>query len=269
MFRLTPVVQTLLLINVAMLAVPWLVGGEALNDTLNSLLGLKFYNSPFFKPYQFFTYMFMHSGFMHLLFNMLGLVFFGNLLEQIWGSQRFLLYYVLCGLGAGVIYVAVNYFHLAAMQNDMEAFLADPSPANFADYLNQYYKAFYQQNLEWVNAFARDRTNPVYLEVARNKVQEIYALHLNGNMVGASGAVYGILVATGILFPNLSMIVFPIPIPIKAKFLVLGLGVMALYNTLNQAEGDQVAHLAHLGGMVVGIVVLLVWSRGRWPEAYN
>ncbi len=87
-------------------------------------------------------------------------------------------------------------------------------------------------------------------------------------MVGASGAVYGILLAFGMLFPNMTMVLFPIPIPVKAKYVALGMGALALYNTLNQGEGDSVAHLAHLGGMVVGIIVLLVWSKGKRPEQY-
>lgn len=264
MFKLTPVVQTLLLINIAMLAVPSLLGTH---ETMIELLALRFYGSPFFSVYQLITYMFMHSGFMHLLFNMLGLIFFGTILEQVWGSQRFLLFYMVCGIGAGLIYLGVNYFTLSSMEADMEAFILHPTAANLADFFHKYADYYYKANLEFINNFAKNPTNDAYVTVARNTVETLYASRLNTPMIGASGAVYGVLLAFGMLFPNMTLVLFPIPIPVKAKYIVIGYGVMALYGVFSNSPGDSVAHLAHLGGMVVGMIVLLIWSRGRWPEA--
>lgn len=265
MFRLTPVVQTLLLINIAMLAVPLLVGTHA---EMVTLLALRFFNSPLFSIYQLVTYMFMHANFWHLLFNMMGLVFFGAMLEQVWGAQKFLVFYMVCGIGAGLLYLGVNFFQLSQMHSDMEAFLANPTPAELADFLKRYQADLYRESLDVVNAYSRDRNNPEYIRVARRTVEAIYLSHLNAPMVGASGAVYGVLLAFGMLFPNMSLVLFPLPIPVKAKYMVMVYGVMALYGVFQNAPGDRVAHLAHLGGMVVGLILLFVWSKGKRPEQY-
>jgi membrane associated rhomboid family serine protease len=233
------------------------------------LLALRFFNSPFFSIYQLGTYMFMHSGFQHLLFNMLGLVFGGAMLEQVWGSQKFLFYYVVCGVGAGLLYLAVNYFQLSFMQADMEAFMAHPAPADLADFMSRYASDLYKQNLDFINNFSKNRDNQAYIDVAKRTVEAIYTGRLNTPMIGASGAVYGVLLAFGMIFPNMTMVLFPIPIPIKAKYLVLLFGVMTLYGVFSNSPGDNVAHLAHLGGMLVGWILLLFWGKGHRPETYQ
>lgn len=269
MFRLTPVVQTLLLINIAIFAVPYLVGGGALLNEITDDLALRSFNSPKFKIYEIVTYMFMHGGWQHLFFNMLGLAFIAPMLEQVWGSQKFLLYYMVCGIGAGILYLAVNYFQLNAMQADLEVFMADSTPANFADFIRRHSVQPPEAYLDLINRFSAHRNDPTVVEYFREAAIDIYKARLDIPMVGASGAIYGVLLAFGILFPNLTMMLFPLPIPVKAKYLVLGYGAMALYGLYQNAPSDNVAHMAHLGGMVVGLALLLIWSGGRRPEQYN
>lgn len=191
---LTPMVRNILIINVVMFLLTGFMGFR----TLEFNLMLHSFHSPDFQPYQLFTHMFLHGGFYHLLFNMLGLFFLGPLLERVWGSHKFLLFYLVCGIGAAILFASISYF-----KGDL---------------------------------------NP---------------------MLGASGAVYGLLMAIGMLFPNTEfMLLFP-PIPIKAKYMALGLGVIALVMGLSNAPGDNIAHFAHLGGMLFAFIILKIWEKQK------
>ena len=186
-----PVIKSLLAINVAAYILDVLM--PSLN--LSSVLGLHYVVLPSFRPFQIVTYMFMHAGFSHIFFNLFALWMFGRHMEQVWGSQRFLIYYIICGIGAGLIQEAGQFVGLI-------------SP---------------------------------------------YAL-----TVGASGAVYGILLAFGMTFPEERLFIIPFPFPIKAKWFV------CLYAVIEIVEGisgrDGVAHFAHLGGMLFGLLLILYWK---------
>ena len=184
---------------------------------LNSTLGLHFFLASDFRPYQLLTYMFMHGNFSHLFFNMFALWMFGNTLENIWGTKRFLIYYLLCGLGAGVLQEGVQYIEYIT---------------TFANYQN-------------VNMGGSIIPMSQYLNYMTT--------------VGASGAIYGLLLAFGMMFPN-SMIYLYFLVPIKAKWFVIGYAVIELLNGLG-ASGDHVAHFAHLGGMLVGLIIILIWKK--------
>ena len=191
---LTPMVKNLLLINVGMYVITDFLGMQLIKYQLM----LHSFHSPEFQPFQLFTHMFLHGGFSHLLFNMLGLFFLGPMLERIWGSSRFLLFYMVCGIGAALLFASISYF--------------------------------------------QGVLNP---------------------MLGASGAIYGLLMAIGMSFPNTEfMLLFP-PIPLKAKDLALGLVCIALFSGLTNAPGDNVAHFAHLGGMLFAFILLKIWERKR------
>ncbi|MBR4391826.1 MAG: rhomboid family intramembrane serine protease [Bacteroidales bacterium] len=185
---------------------------------LNGVLGLHFFMASDFHVHQLFTYMFMHGNFSHLFFNMFALWMFGNTLENIWGPKRFLLYYILCGLGAGLFQEGVQYIEyvtkLSAYQTvNMGGGMIIP----MSEYLN-------------------------YMTT-----------------VGASGAIYGLLLAFGMMFPN-SLIYLYFVMPIKAKWFVIGYAVIELLTGIF-SSGDHVAHFAHLGGMLVGLVILLIWKK--------
>ena len=185
---------------------------------LNDMLGLHFFLASDFKLYQLVTYMFMHADFQHIFFNMFAVWMFGRTLEQVLGSKRFLTYYMICGIGAGLAQELVQYIHYATELSHYDSVNTGISIIPMGEYLNLM------------------------------------------TTVGASGAVYGILLAFGMLFPNSEMFVFPLPFPIKAKFFVMGYAVIELLAGLG-ASGDGIAHFAHLGGMVFGFFLILYWRK--------
>ena len=214
-FRLLPtVVKHLLIINVLMYLAT--ITLTRFNIDLTEYLGLHFFKASHFQPYQLITYMFMHANFGHLFFNMFALWMFGNTLENIWGSKRFLLFYMVCGIGAGLCQELVQYIQ-------------------YATSLAQY---------DTVNMGGRIVSMASYLNMM--------------NTVGASGAVYGLLLAFGMMFPN-SLIYFYFLIPIKAKWFVIGYAVIELITGLTGV--DNVAHFAHLGGMLFGLLLILYWKK--------
>ena len=171
-----------------------------------------------FQIYQLITYMFMHGGFEHILFNMFALWMFGCVVERVWGPRKFLFYYIACGVGAGLFQEAAQYV------------------------------SYVMENL------------PAYDVVTIDGARMTMGAYLNQwTTVGASGAIYAILLAFGMLFPNSEMFVFPIPMPIKAKFFVIGYAVIELF--LGITGGDGVAHFAHLGGMLVGLILIIYWRK--------
>ena len=189
------------------------------NIDLIDLLGLHFFLAKDFNPIQLISYMFLHAGFSHIFFNMFAVWMFGRILEQVWGAKRFLIYYLVCGIGAGVIQELVQ--------------------------LIQY--EFVLSNYENVNIGHAIIPMKEYLNLMTT--------------VGASGAVYGILLAFGMLFPNQPLFIFPLPMPIKAKYFVIGYAVIELYLGLANTQGDNVAHFAHLGGMIFGFILIKYWRK--------
>lgn len=209
------VVKNLLIINGIMFLADFVLARFGID--LNSILGLHFFMASDFKPFQLLTYMFMHGNFSHLFFNMFALWMFGNTLENIWGPKRFLLYYILCGLGAGLLQEGVQYIE-------------------YITKLSQY---------QMVNTGTELIPMGQYLNLMTT--------------VGASGAIYGLLLAFGMMFPN-SMIYLYFFVPIKAKWFVIGYAVIELMTGIF-SSGDHVAHFAHLGGMLVGLIILLIWKK--------
>jgi len=188
-------VKSILIVNVGVFIFSFIL-------PLPNFLGLYPLRSPDFKPFQLFTYMFVHADFWHILFNMIGLVIFGAFLEAFWGQNKFLIFYMVTGIGAGVFYGVINYFALMG---------------------------------------------PVY----------------NIPMIGASGAVYGLIMACAILFPNTEIFLLFPPMPVKLKWLAVFLGGIALFSIINRNPADNVAHLAHLGGMVFAFILLKIWQNQR------
>ncbi len=258
--RLTPMVKNLLIITVAAYFIPSLLG----MNNINLFLGLWHLESPNFMPYQLFTYMFAHGGFMHILFNMMGLMFLGPLLEQFWGPKKFLTFYLITGIGAGLFYEGVKYSQTIPMKNKMEEYAQNPNPDDFAVFVSKYSPQYYDQVYDFIQYFNENQNDESAKKQSVSYLDDIYGLKINVPMVGASGAIYGILMAFGMLFPNTQlMLLFP-PIPIKAKYLVVILGGMAIYSEFgHRSGGDNVVHLAHLGGMVFAFIMIKLWSRQR------
>ena len=228
-----PVVKNLIIINVLMLLATYVL--EMRGIDLTKILGLHYIESSEFKPYQLVTHMFMHGGFMHLAFNMFALWMFGRVLESVWGPKRFFIYYFVTGLGAAALHTLVNYieFHYLA---------AKMSPETVQMVMSQGTEIFNQ--------------GKNFSDSAAGKLN----LMLNIPTVGASGAVFGILLGFGMLFPNTElMLLFP-PIPIKAKYFVMGYGAIELFSGIT-GMGANIAHFAHLGGMLFGFFMIRYWNR--------
>lgn len=225
-----PVTRHLLLINIVLWIATFVLQQRGIVD-LDRWLGLHFWLGSDFNVAQFFTYMFMHANFTHLFFNMFSLWMFGSLLERVFGSQRYLFYYITCGLGAALIQELVWQL---SWQSILASNVSGPAGASVTDIINAINSG--------QAAFTMD---------------EFYNSLLT---VGASGAVFGILLAFGMIFPNMPLYLFFIPVPVKAKWVVLGYGLLELYFGIS---GNQpgVAHFAHLGGMVAGIFLILYWRR--------
>lgn len=219
MNSMPPITKNLLIINVLCFLAGIALASRGID--FDKLFGLHFFLASDFRPWQPFTYMFMHGGWEHLFFNMFAVWMFGRIMEQTMGQNRFLFFYITCGLGAGLAQELVQlveywYYGLGSME---QLEFPDGSSISVANYLNRW------------------------------------------NTVGASGAVYGILLSFGVTYPNERLFIFPLPIPIKAKFFVIGYAVIELLSALSQ-KGDGVAHMAHLGGMLVGLLLLLYWRNG-------
>ncbi len=214
--------------------------------------------------------MFMHStqNFSHILFNMFALWMFGNTLENVWGSKKFLIYYLVTGLGAGIVYTFWIHFQLAPTLDAIDFFLNNPSISSFVEFRNSDFFQIGSYDIQNnFNAFASEynrliSNNPTQALQESISFMEQYRIDfLNAHtVVGASGAVFGILLAFGMMFPN-SLLYLYFAIPIKAKWFVILYGLFELYSGISNNPNDNVAHFAHLGGMVFGFLLIMFWKK--------
>lgn len=258
MMRLTPMVKNILIANVGIFFIQ-----AILSLPLSDIFGLRVIFADEFAAYQFVTYMWIHGSFGHILGNMFAVFIFGPMLEHVWGSKRFLTFYLICGIGAGVLYGAINFAETLELKNDTEAYMLDPNPEDFEIFIMEH--KLPGMNVSGLaglaDEFHENASNAAYINETKSIVMTIYDRVTNIPMVGASGAVFGILMAFGMLFPNTQlMLLFP-PIPIKAKYLVLFYGLYELYAEFSRMPGDNIAHLAHLGGMLIAFILLKIWQK--------
>lgn len=234
---LPPVVKNLLIINVLMFVATLFLRSQDI--VLETILGLYYFDSPNFQPYQIIAHMFMHSSsfFAHIFFNMFMLWMFGRTLEQVWGPKRFLIFYMVTGLGAALLHTGVNAF---------EVYRITGSLFNDISFGAEY--VYFGDNLEGL-------TNK-----AREQLARIYATPT----VGASGAVFGLLLGFGMLFPNTKLMLLFFPVPIKAKYVIGGLIVLELIlGSTAHIWNSPIAHFAHLGGALFGFILIKIWQRSR------
>ena len=211
--RIPPVIKNIIIINIIMFVATLIIG-----NFMYEKLSLFYFKSQFFKPYQFLTHMFMHGSFVHILFNMYTLFFFGSVLENVWGGKKFLLYYLVTGIGAAILHSLVLHLQATGLENAITA---------------GSYQAYEQLRILY-----------------------------NTPTVGASGAIYGLLLAYGMLFPNnIIGLVFP-PVALKAKYFVIIFGAIELLLGLTGRDSG-VAHFAHLGGMIFGFFLIMHWKKNN------
>jgi rhomboid-like protein len=228
--NIPPVVKNLLIINILFFIGTYALASAGID--LKVLLSAFYFNSPLFRPWQIVTYMFMHEGFQHIFFNMFALFMFGPTIEYTLGSKRFLQYYFITGIGAIVLQMLVQAIEVHGVVGAFTIANGDISP-----YVNY---------------------------VGFNKLREIYY----GITLGASGSIFGVLLAFGFLFPNVEMMILFIPVPIKAKYIIGGYIVIELIGGFGQFAGDSVAHFAHLGGALFGFLLLKYWRIQRPNNFY-
>ncbi len=207
---------------------------------LNDALALHFPQNENFAAWQFISHMFMHGSLMHLLFNMYALWMFGTQLEKIWGKNRFLIFYFACGLGAAAIYTAINSFQF----NEIYSLLTETGLSRFD-----------------INAMIQQKSYPpaVLTEAQASELMSIYYVPV----VGASGAIYGILVAYAFIFPNNTLMLIFLPFPIKAKYFVPALIALDLFSGVTGISlfGGGIAHFAHVGGAIIGFLLMIYWRK--------
>jgi membrane associated rhomboid family serine protease len=229
LFRNLPgVTKNLLLINVVMFVLAMAF------PNVNGMLSLHYFESPLFEPYQIVTHFFMHASLGHIFFNMFALVMFGAQLEKIWGPQRFLFFYLFSAIGAFLLHMGVVWYELSDVPIDVIEFLKTEGAEVISggqNYVDSY--------IGGLNA------------------------KFNGSMVGASGAIMGLLAAFAFIFPNTELMLIFLPIPIKAKYFVPFYMLVELFLGVNNFQWDNIAHFAHLGGALFGIILVLIWRKDR------
>ncbi|MBD5291400.1 MAG: rhomboid family intramembrane serine protease [Bacteroides sp.] len=235
--QLPPVTKNLIIINVLLWLVEFILPDFA-NNTLLPRLGLHPFGASNFNPVQPFTYMFLHDprNPVHIFFNMFSLWMFGRILEQVWGSRRYLIFYLVCGVGAALVQEAV--WGMTWRQE----FISTIAPINGLTY---------NHAEQIVNAAIANHDTEILAAIAAMKNQMV--------TVGASGAIFGLLLGFAFVFPNMPMYLFFIPVPIKAKYMVLGYAVLEFFFGIS--GGGTIAHLAHLGGMLFGLIMILYWKK--------
>lgn len=262
---LPPIVKNLIIINVLMAFLQFVM--LKFNIELSDVFGLHYWKSPLYRPWQLLTHMFMHGSphdvnltISHLFFNMLGLWMFGSVLENIWGAKRFLTFYLICGLGAAACHLAVLGYEFSSFELAFHNYQQTSA-------LDTYLKFIQEQGLNKYQAFNELKNfwtaNPACSNCVNHSVDlinEYYRQSINEVTVGASGAIFGVLFAFGYLFPNTLLYVYFL-VPVKAKYLVAALALFDLFSGIKNSAGDNVAHFAHLGGMVVGFIVLKIWNK--------
>jgi membrane associated rhomboid family serine protease len=255
MFALTPVVRVLLLLNVLVFFVT--------NDTVIRQFGLHSFLSDQFSPIQLLTHMFLHGGFGHLLSNMFGLIVFGPMLERFWGQKRFAFFYFFCGIGAALLFSGISYYEMSAVYEAVRDYRANPTPEGFIGFVDTQAQSFYDQAASFIEQFEQQPTNPQLIESSLKIVNRLYIKQVDVPMVGASGAIFGVIMGFGLLFPNTQLFLLFPPIPVKAKYLVIFYGAYELYSGVYRTQSDNVAHFAHIGGMLFAFILIKYWGSQR------
>ncbi|QKJ64707.1 rhomboid family intramembrane serine protease [Flavobacterium sp. M31R6] len=248
MMNITPTVKQLLIINIL-----FYIGSMIVGEPAYKLLSMYFFESPDFHFWQLFTHMFMHAplpNIMHIAFNMFALYSFGSALEHFWGGKKFIFFYISCGLGAALLHTAVNYYFF---ENGITLLVE-----------NGY------QKVEILKILSEGKFDTKWQELLTPSDFQAFMGAYLGNVVGASGAIYGLLVAFAFMFPNAELALMFIPIPIKAKYFVPGLLLIDLYLGVSGGSlfggSSGIAHFAHLGGALVGYLIMWYWKKNQFDS---
>lgn len=258
---LPPVVKNLLIIN-GLFYLATVSFETAFGIDLVNLLGLHYFLSDLFRPYQFVSYMFLHGSISHVVMNMFALWMFGYLLENVWGSKRFLTYYIITGIGAAVVQTFVHWIDISSIQSAAQTYAANPTLDGFIGFVRHHYPRYEAEGTiqSFINEWSLAKNSPGYASQSMDYINQLMKLQMDVPTVGASGAVYGILLAFGMMFPNMLVYVYFL-FPIKAKWIVIIYGALELFSGISNNPDDNVAHFAHLGGMIFGFFLIIYWKK--------
>ena len=259
---LPPVVKNLLIIN-GLFFLATNSFQSAFGIDLTNILGLHYFGSDLYRPYQFVTYMFLHANFSHVLYNMFALWMFGYLIENVWGSRRFLTYYMITGIGAAIVQTFVNWIDISSVQSALDAYSKSPSLDGFVGFIKHNFPQYYDGQSTVRNLIDHWGLTPhstAFIDQSKDYAMQLLKFKMDVPTIGASGAVYGILLAFGMLFPNMLVFIYFL-FPIKAKWIVIIYGAIELFSGISNNSSDNVAHFAHLGGMIFGFFLIIYWRK--------
>jgi membrane associated rhomboid family serine protease len=267
-FEILPtVIKNLLILNVLFFLAQNTIGTGAGNSfSMLDLLALHHVKSPLFQPWQLVTHMFLHGNFMHLFGNMFALWMFGAVLENVWGPKRFLTFYFLCGIGAALLHLTFLWYDYNGLLNSFLTLKLQPTPERIIAFYNTYGP----QNPEASMLIKQYLANPgdtANVEQVVNYISDATYRVVSRPTLGASGAVFGVLAAFVYLFPNTYIYLYFF-VPIKAKWLGLAYFAYEIYQAVQNSAGDDVARWAHIGGGVVGFLLVITWNRKKRKTFY-
>lgn len=258
MYKLSPVVKKILIINLCFYFLT-----SFLHIDFIRIFGLRDLHSSYFRPYQILTHLFIHANFSHLFSNMLTLCTFGPILENTLSSKKFFGLYLTAGLGASMLYLVYLYFGNSSL-DFYNQYILNPTPELFSNFLKNNYELMYNAYYEFIYDFSHDASNPALVDKSIAILKHICSMKIDIPIVGASGAIFGLLGAFAFLFPrtNISMLFFPINV--EAQYFVIFYGLYELYAGFQSNPGDNVAHLVHLCGILIAYLYLKIFYKKRF-----
>ena len=262
-FEVLPtIIKNLLIINGLVFLAQNTFAGPTSSFSFEDYFALHAWQSDLYKPWQLITHMFLHGDFSHILGNMFALWMFGSILENVWGPKRFLLFYMLCGVGAAVIHLAILSYQLVPLTSEYERLLL-LSKTNASAFTEAVYNYSAKHHIPLTQILAENKVSlstPGLAPQLMDMITSYYNKTLGTATLGASGAVFGILIAFVYLFPNTDIYIYFL-FPVKAKWLGIAYFAFELYKGIENSAGDNVARWAHVGGALIGFILVYIWKK--------
>ncbi len=266
-FEILPLtIKNLLIVNVLFFLAQNTIGKSSFIN-LEDILALHHVKSPLFKPWQLITHMFLHGGLMHLFGNMFALWMFGSILENLWGPKRFLTFYFICGIGAALLHLGFLWYDYHPLLQDFMVVKNHPTPEIVYNFYQKYSLFADREAADVINSYLREPQNSLYMEKAISYISDLTNAAISTPTLGASGAVFGVLAAFVYLFPNTNIYLYFL-FPIKAKWLGLAYFGMEIFYAIQNSAGDNVARWAHIGGGIVGFLLVVTWNKNNRKRFY-
>lgn len=260
MLRITDVVKHLLIINILVFIISKMLNAD--------MLALRYPAAPDFQPLQLATYFFMHASLGHIFFNMFALVMFGSALETLWGPKRFLFFYFFCAIGAAIVHWLYNYYDFSHMQQIIDTFKANPGYETYWAFFGDIPRgSLTEEGKKMIDEVGTliAKPNADLVAGATQMMESYMKAKMSVPTVGASGAIYGLLLAFGMYFPRAELMLIFLPIPVQARYFIPVLMLIELFLGVNQFSWDNIAHFAHLGGAISGFLLILYWRKFGSP----